>query len=176
MEELLSKIKGIHPGFFLERELKEQHLKKGQFALSIQEFPQTLVSITKGKRRMNVPLAMKIEKALGLEEGFLMILQVYHDIEQEKLKLDTAKPDLSKLRKVIFWDTNIDTIKWEKYKKAVVWRVFERGNDSEKAEIIRFYGLEVVTEILKDESRRTVIPYRHAELVRNPIIVQALSE
>jgi antitoxin HigA-1 len=166
MEELLSKIKGIHPGFFLERELKEQHLKKGQFALSIQEFPQTLVSITKGKRRMNVPLAMKIEKALGLEEGFLMILQVYHDIEQEKLKLDTAKPDLSKLRKVIFWDTNIDTIKWQEYKKAVVWRVFERGNDAEKAEIIRFYGQNEVTQILKDETWKTVLPYRHAELVK----------
>jgi antitoxin HigA-1 len=166
MEELLSIIKGIHPGFFLERELKEQHLKKGQFALSLQEFPQTLVSITKGKRRMNVPLAMKIEKALGLEEGFLMILQVYHDIEQEKLKLDTAKPDLSKLRKVIFWDTDIDTIKWDKYKKGVVWRVFEKGNEAEQAEIIRFYGQKVVTEILKDESRRTVLPYRHADLVR----------
>jgi antitoxin HigA-1 len=176
MEELLSKIKGIHPGFFLERELKDRNLKKGQFALSIQEFPQTLVSITKGKRRMNVPLAMKIEKALGLEEGFLMILQVYHDIEQEKLKHDIAKPDLSKLRKGIFWDTNIDTIKWEKYKKSVVWRVFERGNEEEQAEIIRFYGREFVAEILKDETRRTIIPYRHAELERKPIIVPTMSE
>jgi antitoxin HigA-1 len=164
MEELLSKIKGIHPGFFLERELKNQHLKKGQFALSIQEFPQTLVSITKGKRRMNVPLAMKIEKALGLEEGFLMILQVYHDIEQVKLKLDTAKPDLSKLRKVIFWDTNIETIKWEKYKKGIIQRVFERGNEEEQAEIIRFYGKEVVNEILK-YVRKTTLPYRHADAV-----------
>jgi antitoxin HigA-1 len=166
MEELLSKIKGIHPGFFLERELKEQHLKKGQFALSIQEFPQTLVSITKGKRRMNVPLAMKIEKALGLEEGFLMILQVYHDIEQEKLKLDTAKPDLSKLRKGIFWDTNIDTIKWEKHKKGVIQRVFERGNDVEKEEITRFYGKEIVNEILKN-ARKTTLPYRYADAVEH---------
>lgn len=165
MNELISKIKGVHPGLILERELQIRNLKKGQFAQSIQEFPQTLVAITKGKRRMNVPLAMKIEKALGLEEGFLMILQVFHDIEQEKLKLDTAKPDLSKLRKVLFWDTDIDTIKWDKYKKAVVWRVFERGNDAEKAEVIRFYGLKEVNEILKDETWKTVLPYRHADLV-----------
>ena len=78
MFKQLSVIKGIHPGFMLERELKKRGLRKGAFALSLQEFPQTLVSITKGKRRMNISLALKIEKALGLEEGFLMTLQVFY--------------------------------------------------------------------------------------------------
>lgn len=164
MNELILKIKGVHPGLILERELQLRNLKKGQFAQSIQEFPQTLVAITKGKRRMNTQLAMKIEKALGIEEGFFMILQVYHDIEQEKLKYDTAKPDLTKLRKALFWDTDIETIKWEKYKNAVVWRVFERGNEEEKAEIIRFYGQDTVNEILKDETWKTSISYRQANV------------
>lgn len=164
MNTEISIIKGIHPGFVLERELQQRHLKKGQFALSLQEFPQTLVAITKGKRRMNTALAMKIEKALGIEEGYFMILQVYHDIEQEKLKQDTKKPDLSKLRKGIFWDTNIETIKWEKYKKGVIQRVFERGNDTEKAEITRFYGEDVVNEILKN-ARKTILPYRFANVI-----------
>jgi hypothetical protein len=31
-------------------------LGKGPFALSIQEFPQTILAITKGKRGMNTPL------------------------------------------------------------------------------------------------------------------------
>jgi hypothetical protein len=46
----LTIIKDVHPGFILERELKKRHLKKGQFALSLHEYPQTLVSIIKGKR------------------------------------------------------------------------------------------------------------------------------
>ena len=33
---------------------------------------------------MNTPLALKIENALGLEEGYFMILQVFYDIEEEK--------------------------------------------------------------------------------------------
>ncbi|NUQ26489.1 MAG: plasmid maintenance system antidote protein [Saprospiraceae bacterium] len=143
-------IKGIHPGFILERELNQRQLRKGRFALSIQEFPQTLGAITKGKRDMNTALALKIEKALGLEEGYFMILQVYYDIAQEKKKQNTASPDLTKLRPVLFWDTKIESVNWQKQKKVVIKRVFERGNDIEKEEITRFYGIETVDNILRD--------------------------
>jgi plasmid maintenance system antidote protein VapI len=146
-------IKGIHPGFILERELKNRHLRKNTFALSINEFPQTLGAITKGKRNMNTALALKIEKSLGLEEGYLMILQVYYDIEQEKRKEHSEKPDLNKLNAALFWDTQMDKINWAKQKKAVIKRVFERGSDTEKQEIIRFYGEDVVDEILKQNAK-----------------------
>jgi len=136
----LNIIKGIHPGFILERELKLRNLRKGPFALSLQVFPQTLVSITKGKRNMNTKLALKIEKALGLEEGYLMMLQLFYEIDKLKRKLNTKQPDLTKLRSVLFWDTSIDTIDWIKQKKAVVKRVMERGNEIEKNEITRFYN------------------------------------
>ncbi len=153
MKTELSIVKGIHPGFILERELKLRNLRKGQFALSLQEFPQTLVAITKGKRRINTALALKIEKALGLEEGYFMILQVYYDIEEEKRKQNTEKPDLIKLRPVLFWDTKLDMINWAKHKSAVIKRVFERGNEIEKKEIIRFYGKKTVNEILKTNAK-----------------------
>lgn len=144
----LSVIKGIHPGFILERELKKRKLGKGRFAISLQEFPQTLVSITKGKRKMNTALALRIEKALGLEEGYFMILQVYYDINAEKKKQNTQHPDLSKLRTVIFWDTKIEMIDWKKHKTAVIKRVFARGNDIEKSEIARFYGQDEINAII----------------------------
>jgi plasmid maintenance system antidote protein VapI len=146
---ILSIIKGVHPGFILERELKERHLRKGQFALSLQEYPQTLVSITKGKRKMNTILALKIENALGIEEGYFMTLQVYYDIEEEKRRQNTEHPDLTKLRRVLFWDTKIEKINWKKQKNAVIKRVFERGNEIEKKEIIRFYGKENINDLLK---------------------------
>lgn len=148
MYNQLSIIKGVHPGFILERELRQRHLRKGPFALSLQEFPQTLVSITKGKRKMNTAIAMKIEKVLGLEEGYFMILQVFYDIEEEKRKQNNEHPDLSKLRPVLFWDTKIEMIDWKKQKNAVIKRVFERGNDNEKLEVTRFYGKETINEVL----------------------------
>lgn len=148
MNTKLDVIKGIHPGIILDRELKQRKLRKGQFALAINEFPQTLGSITKGKRRMNIPLALKIEQALQIEEGYFMILQVFYDIEEEKRKRNTSQPNLSLLRKVLFWDTNIEKINWEKQKRSVIKRVFERGNEVEKKEITRFYGKECINEVL----------------------------
>jgi antitoxin HigA-1 len=153
MKDELSIIKGIHPGFYLERELKRRHLGKGRFAMSVQEFPQTLVSITKGKRKMNTALALKIENELGLEEGYLMILQVYFDIANEKKKQHSSRPDLSKIRSVLFWDTEIEKIDWILQKHAVIKRVFERGNEEEKSEIIRFYGKDEVNEVLNEAGK-----------------------
>jgi len=149
MNTQLSLIKGVHPGFILDRELKKRQLRKGPFAISLQEFPQTLVSITKGKRRMNINIALKIEKALKIEEGYFMILQVYHDIEETKKRQFKEQPDLAKLRRALFWDTLMENINWERQKNAVIKRVFERGNDIEKNEIINFYGINTINDIMK---------------------------
>jgi plasmid maintenance system antidote protein VapI len=149
MDKAIKLIKGVHPGFILERELKKRHIAKGKFALALNEYPQTLVSITKGKRKMNTPLALKIEKALGMEEGYLMILQAYYEIEKEKKKQNTRHPDLSKIRKILFWDTSFDKIDWEKHKRSIIKRVFQRGNEEEKKEIKRFYGQELIDSVLK---------------------------
>jgi plasmid maintenance system antidote protein VapI len=153
MKSNLSIIKGIHPGIILGRELQQRHLAKGRFAISLQEFPQTLVSIIKGKRRMNTALSLKIEQALGLEEGYFMMLQLYYDIAKEKQKQPQIAPNLSKFRPVLFWDTNINKIDWEKQKKAVINRVFERGNQIEKDEIRRFYGKENVQSLLNKHDK-----------------------
>lgn len=144
----ISIIKGIHPGIILDRKLKERKLKKGRFAISISEYPQTLTAITKGKRAMNPCLALKIEEALGLEEGYLMVLQAYFDMKQEKLRQHANnRPDLSKIRSGIFWDTDLNQIDWHTQRRAVIERVIERGSEEEKAEIKRFYGQSTFNEI-----------------------------
>ncbi|HEY8956268.1 helix-turn-helix transcriptional regulator [Chitinophaga sp.] len=152
MHEDLQILKGLHPGIVLERSLKKRNLSKAQFALSIGEYPQTLSAITKGKRNMNTALALKIEHALGLEEGYFMTLQIFFEIKEEKIKQAHKPSDFPKLRRVLFWDTKMEQIDWQKQKRAVIQRVFERGNDQEKQEIIRFYGSSVVDNILKDKT------------------------
>jgi plasmid maintenance system antidote protein VapI len=147
MKPSLEKYKGIHPGMILERELKKRKLKKGPFALSLQEYPQTLNDITKGKRGFTPALSLKVDKALGLKEG-TMLLQTYFEIKKEKQKNNPGEhPDLSILRKGLFWDSDMDKIDWQKQYKAVIKRVFERGNDDEKKEILNFYGKEKVEAV-----------------------------
>jgi addiction module HigA family antidote len=148
MEET-STFRGLHPGIVLDRELRERKIGKSRFALSVNEYPQTLVAITKGKRRMNAELALKIEEALGFEEGYFMVLQAYYDIREIKRKKDVSNhPDLSKLSRSLFWDTKIEFIEWQRMKRAVIQRVFERGDKEEQEEIVRFYGKETVDAVL----------------------------
>ena len=148
------KYKGIHPGIVIKRELKKRSIKQRPFAISIKEHPQTLNAITNGNRNLNTALALKIEDKLGLEEGTLAILQTYYEIDKEKEKLGSKKPNLSLLRKSLFWDTDIDQIDWQKQSKAVIRRVFERGNETEKNEILRFYGREKVNSTISSIPRK----------------------
>lgn len=149
MNESLAHLKGLHPGVVLERELKKRGLAKGPFAISIHEFPQTLGAITKGKRAMNTSLSLRIEEALGIEEGYFMTLQIFYDIEEEKRRREKAlRPNVAMFRPALFWDTRIERIDWRRQKGAVIERVWQRGNEQEKDEIIRLYGKGVVDEIL----------------------------
>jgi hypothetical protein len=102
---------------------------------------------------MNINLALKIEKALGIEEGFFMTLQVFYDIKELKNKQPKLHPNLTKLRRVLFWDTKMESIDWEIQKNAIIKRVFERGNEIEKREMIRFYGQESVNNVLNTHGK-----------------------
>ena len=142
MDNRINILKGLHPGAFLQHELKKRKLKSGQFAESIGEHPQTMSAIIHGRRSMNTPLSLRIEKAL---ERFLMTLQVFHDIALEKQKIAiNNSPDLSKFSPTLFWDTTIDNIDFTEHSKFVINRVFERGTESEINEIICFYGREKI--------------------------------
>ncbi|WP_281631470.1 helix-turn-helix transcriptional regulator [Flavobacterium luteolum] len=151
MEKSFEKYKGIHPGAVIKRELEKRKLAQRPFAQSVDEYPQTLNAIIQGKRNLNTSTALKIENALHLEEGTLMILQVYFDIEKVKETSDSFNnhPNVTIFRTSLFWDTDIHKIKWEKQYGAVIQRVFERGNISEKKETVRFYGSSRIRPVLK---------------------------
>lgn len=146
----ITKIKGVHPGAVLSRELKRRGLESKQFALSLGEYPQTISAINKGRRGINPSLSIKLGNALGVDSAYFMLLQAYYEVEKERKELQKtqAKPNLSKIRKIVFWDTDFDSIDWQKHRKAVIQRIFERGNDIEIKEIIAFYGKELVEKEL----------------------------
>lgn len=148
MGSMLEKYKGIHPGMILERELKKKNLKKVAFAHALNEYPQTLNQITTGKRGLTPALSLKIDNALGLEEGTMLVLQAYFEIKKEKKKSNTQlSPDISNFRKILFWDTDITKIDWEKQYRSIIRRIFERGNSQEKEEITNFYGKDKIKSV-----------------------------
>lgn len=134
------KFKGIHPGLILAHELVRREIKKRPFALSIGTMPQILNDITKARRRLTPSISLKIDRALCFEEGTMLILQAHYDLKKEREKSPRSTPNLENLRNILFWDTDINKIDWQKQGTAVIQRVFERGNDIEKKTILDFYG------------------------------------
>lgn len=142
MNNLIEIIKGIHPGKFIERELNKKNLTQRALAEETAIPFQTINAIIAGRRNLTTEQALKIDQALGLEQGFFAILQTHYDIKQCKEKeLASLYTEAPRIRKSLFWDVDFSKINWGKYKDAVIKRVFERGSKDEIEEITRYYNL-----------------------------------
>jgi len=142
MDNLIGIIKGIHPGKFIERELKKKKLSQRILAEETAIPYQTINAIIAGRRNLTTEQALKIDQTLGYEEGFFAILQTHYDIKQYKeKKLADIYSTAPRIRKSLFWDADFNKINWAKYKNAVIKRVFERGSKEEIEEITQYYNL-----------------------------------
>lgn len=155
--DIVEKYKYIHPGKVILRELEKRQIKQRPFAQKIGMHPQTLNAICKGRRKLPLEFALKMELYFEFPEGSLALLQTYFDIQTLKSHQAASKPKLELLRKQLFWDTDINLIDWEKQSKAVILRVYKRGTEREKQEINRFYGTKLVNRILTNNTEK---PYK----------------
>ena len=143
MQSRIEILKGIRPGEVIGWELQKRNLSQRAFAAAIDDHKQTLNAVITGRRKLTVEMALKIEKALGYEEGFLLTLQAYYEIaEYKNRKASESVSGVPAIRRMLFWDTDFDKIDWGRYKSTVIERVMERGDESEKQEIARFYGMD----------------------------------
>lgn len=147
----ISKIKGIHPGAILKRELKARGMKSNELAELVDEYTQTISAILNERRGINPGLSIKLGQQLGIDIDYFMYLQASYDVQKEIDQLNHSNrfPDLTKIRKVLFWDTDFNQINWERNKSAIIKRIFERGNDKEISEIIAFYGLPTIKRVIR---------------------------
>jgi addiction module HigA family antidote len=146
----INKIKGVHPGAIIRREIKKRGLKNKDFALEVNVHAQTISAIIKEKRSITPKLSIRLGTNLGVESDYFMLLQASYNVKQAQLQSKSQlTPNLKKIRKNLFWDTDFSKIDWQKNKRSIIKRIFERGNDEEIKEIINFYGIDVVKRELK---------------------------
>lgn len=135
-------LKGTPPGKVLEHDLNKRKIKKAELARRVGVTRQMIGAVISGRRDLSLKLSLRIERELDYEEGFLQHLQTYHKIDllnkNESQALVRNKPDI---RKNLFWDYDYENLDWIRYKNAIIHRVLERGTDSEKREIARFYRI-----------------------------------
>ncbi|MGQ1788130.1 MULTISPECIES: HigA family addiction module antitoxin [unclassified Saccharicrinis] len=165
----INKIKGIHPGAILKREIKKRGLKNKDLALMVDEHAQTISAILKEKRSINPKLSIRLGKQLGVEEDYFMLLQASYDVKKAYQETSNKLfPNPKSIRKAIFWDTDFDKIDWLKNKRAIIKRIFERGNELEINEILNFYGTKEVRNEIRnigssylDSFSKNVAKYLH---------------
>ena len=144
MRYSIENVKGMHPGALIKHELNRKKISQRKFAASIDEHWQILNAVINEKRGISLGTALKVEEELGYDEGFLMILQVYYDIEKQKQKqIRSTLKGVPAIRRIIFWDADFDSIDWAASKESVISRVLERGTEEEIAEIARYYGMNI---------------------------------
>jgi plasmid maintenance system antidote protein VapI len=150
MYEDYIKFKETPAGAVLKHILKKEKLPQKELAKSTGIYPQRINDLIKGKRKFTPKYSIKLEKALGINQtGFFCIIQTNFDVHNYQNEQDLKiKPDLSKINRVLFWDTPFEKINWVRNYKWVIQRTFENGNEKEIKEIIRFYGKEKVKEVL----------------------------
>ena len=137
-------------GAVLDRIRAKEHLTQRELA-SRSEIPyQRINDFIANRRRISPENSLKLEKALGVDhQCFFYQIQTNYEIFLATKRLsEQLTPDKSKYRKVLFWDTDFDTLDWQRNSEWVIQRVFEYGNKSEIEETISFYGKNKVTHVL----------------------------
>ena len=146
----ISKIKGIHPGVIIKREIMIKGMKNKELAFSLDEHAQTISSILKGKRSVTPKLSVKLGQLFNIENEYFLILQACYDVRKAEIRLLNKRiPNLKNIRRVLFWDTDFDRINWIENRRSVIKRIFERGEEKEIQEIIEFYGKDIIKKELE---------------------------
>ncbi len=147
----IAKIKGIHPGVVLKKELMRREMTSSQLADLVDEHKQTLSAIMKKRRKITASLSIKLGEAFKIDPDYFAILQACFDVKKESAKGDIQVTySGNKIRKALFWDTDFDRLDWNSNKNAIIKRVFERGNESEVNEIVSLYGKTVIDQAIGD--------------------------
>ena len=81
----------IHPGVILGDELEAREVGKSAFAMDNRIYPSHLTDILKGRRNISATIALKLEKALGIEADFWMRLQMDYDLLLERRKMELVE-------------------------------------------------------------------------------------
>ena len=107
------------------------------------EHYQTINAIMNGKREITIPLSVKLDHALGFEEGFFAIIQTYYNLKKNAESLSTTRAErpIPDIRPVVFWDTDTGRLDWARNKSFIIDRVLARGNQEEIRLTKEYYGL-----------------------------------
>jgi addiction module HigA family antidote len=134
--------KGIPPGKIISHTLKKKAMTQRQLAKSLSVKFQTISAIVTGKRGIPDEFCFKLDKALGFENGFFLLIQTYYKIQEHNKSITQTKHIHPDIRSIVFWDIDYNTLDWGIHKDFIIKRVQERGNAEEIEKVLKYYEAE----------------------------------
>jgi addiction module HigA family antidote len=95
----IAKIKGLHPGLILQREIKRNNIKSSQLALALNEHKQTISAIINQRRGINPELSIKLGEYFRTEDDYFMMLQASYEVKIKLAQTSKGTPNLNNIRK-----------------------------------------------------------------------------
>jgi plasmid maintenance system antidote protein VapI len=137
-------------GAVIDRIRAREHLTQRELAERSGILCQRINDFITGRRKISPEQSLKLEDALGIErKGFFCQIQTNHEIYLAVKRMEERQcPDYSKYRKALFWDTDFNSIDWQRNAAWIIQRVFEYGNENEIKETVRFYGEKAIETVL----------------------------
>lgn len=166
MYEQYLQLSNIPCGAVLNRIMTKEGISQSQLAERSGIVRQRICDYLANRRRVTVEASLNLEKALQIDiKGFFYLIQANHDIYTcMKEQAKCYHPDLTRYRKALFWDTDVEQLDWNKNSHWIIQRVFEYGNEDEIQETIRFYGKESVEDTLAKVSDERKVDNRNANI------------
>ena len=132
--------KGVHPGMFLDKMLKEKNISQRNFASKIDIAYPLINSILKGSRNINVNIAISLEAANYETANFWLTKQMEHS-----LQIARKDEGLKKKNKAIkLWDELAQLVPISYFKKDEDLD-FKSSYDIEK--IFDVYGVKDISQL-----------------------------
>lgn len=141
----IHKIKNTPPSVIIFHELKKTKCSLEKFMEDTGFSKETFDDITP-------------EVSLILGEKFKVsatyFLEIQEKFQKSQKESKNTKTKIPKINKFIFWDTEFDKLDWIQHRKSIIKRIFERGFEEDKIEIISFYGEEIILKTLKELNQK----------------------
>jgi HTH-type transcriptional regulator/antitoxin HigA len=146
----------IHPGEFIQDEIKANGYTQASFAKHIGMEKSQLNEIIKGKRDVNVDFAILLETALGLEAIYWLNLQSQYNIDVARINKKTS--ERQQAMTIIEESSDFIAIKYFRKQKVI------SGNPiSDIPTLSEIYGIESLNQIQNVFQAATFARFRKSE-------------
>ena len=102
MKAGINEYMGISRARLLSSYLIRSGFTQSSLAQQAGEHYQSVNAVVKGRRKLTIGQAIEIERVLGLDEGFLMMLQTMHEIELFKNNMRKSSGLPPNIRRILF--------------------------------------------------------------------------